>query len=88
MNKRIEQLAKQASRHAQDKREQYESIHDKDQNRDEYEDVYNTKFARLIVQECIDALRDHGVDYVEETLNDYFDMGEEDYEDEEDDEDE
>lgn len=34
------------------------------------------KFAKLIVQECVDVLEDYGVDYIEQTLNEHFEFDE------------
>jgi DNA integrity scanning protein DisA with diadenylate cyclase activity len=52
MNERIRELAVQARNYALDEKRIYERIHNTEQCMEEYREVYNKKFAELIVQEC------------------------------------
>jgi DNA integrity scanning protein DisA with diadenylate cyclase activity len=52
MNERIKELAVQARNYALDEKRIYERIHNTEQCMEEYREVYNKKFAELIVQEC------------------------------------
>jgi hypothetical protein len=70
---KIRLLAKQADQYAT---EQNETLGVK------FDTAYNNKFAELIVEECVDILAQHGVDYVEQTLNEYFEIGEREEDDE------
>ena len=56
MNERIQKLAEQARNYALDEKRHYERVHNTEQCMDEYREVYNTKFAELIVQECADCV--------------------------------
>jgi len=55
MNKRIRELARQAKKHALDA---MIKITDKEQALKVYSESYDTKFAELIVRECIDIAQD------------------------------
>ena len=52
MNERIKELAAQARNHALDEKRIYERMHNTEQCMEEYREVYNKKFAELIVKEC------------------------------------
>ena len=52
MNERIKQLAEQARNYALDEKRIYERMHNTEQCMEEYREVYNAKFAELIVREC------------------------------------
>ena len=52
MNERILELAEQARNYALDEKRIYERMHNTEQCMEEYRDVYNKKFAELIVREC------------------------------------
>ena len=52
MNERIKELAVQARNHALDEKRIYERMHNTEQCMEEYREVYNKKFAELIVGEC------------------------------------
>jgi hypothetical protein len=54
MNERIKELALQARNYALDEKRIYERIHNTEQCMEEYREVYNKKFAELIVRECAD----------------------------------
>ena len=56
MNERIKELAVQARNYALDEKRIYERMHNTEQCMEEYREVYNKKFAELIIQECISAL--------------------------------
>jgi molecular chaperone GrpE (heat shock protein) len=53
MNERIKELAVQARNHALDEKRIYERMHNTEQCMEEYREVYNKKFAELIVKECM-----------------------------------
>jgi len=53
MNERIKQLAEQARNYALDQKRHYESVHNTEQCLEEYREVYNIKFAELIVKDCM-----------------------------------
>jgi len=55
MNKRIRELARQAKKHALDA---MIKITDKEKALKVYSESYDTKFAELIVRECIDIAQD------------------------------
>jgi hypothetical protein len=57
MNERIRELAVEARNYALDEKRIYERVHNTEQCMEEYRDVYNKKFAELIVQECCDIVR-------------------------------
>jgi hypothetical protein len=52
MNERIRELALQARNYALDEKRIYERMHNTEQCMEEYREVYNKKFAELIVAEC------------------------------------
>jgi DNA integrity scanning protein DisA with diadenylate cyclase activity len=52
MNERIKELAVQARNYALDEKRIYERMHNTEQCMEEYREVYNKRFAELIVQEC------------------------------------
>jgi hypothetical protein len=54
MNERIRELALQARNYALDEKRIYERMHNTEQCMEEYREVYNEKFAELIVRECAD----------------------------------
>ena len=56
MNERIKELAVQARNYALDEKRIYERIHNTEQCMEEYREVYNKKFAELIVQECMNIV--------------------------------
>ena len=53
MNERIKELAVQARNYALDEKRIYERMHNTEQCMEEYREVYNEKFAELIVKECL-----------------------------------
>lgn len=53
MNERIKALAEQARNYALDEKRIYERMHNTEQCMEEYREVYNKKFAELIVNECM-----------------------------------
>jgi hypothetical protein len=56
MNERIRELVEQARNYALDEKRIYERMHNTEQCMEEYREVYNKKFAELIVQECIKTI--------------------------------
>jgi hypothetical protein len=59
MNERIKELAVQARNYALDEKRIYERIHNTEQCMEEYREVYNKKFAELIVNQCADIAQQH-----------------------------
>ena len=58
MNERIKELAVQARNYALDEKRIYERMHNTEQCMEEYREVYNEKFAELIVGECAKIVED------------------------------
>ena len=58
MNERIKELAAQARNYALGQKQHYEGVHSAEQCMEDYREVYNTKFAELIVQECSSTLEE------------------------------
>jgi hypothetical protein len=56
MNERIRELAKQAKQYTHDTVAHLERVHNRDFTFDEIDEVYDTKFAELIVQECANVV--------------------------------
>jgi DNA integrity scanning protein DisA with diadenylate cyclase activity len=52
MNERIKELAREARNYALDEKRIYERMHNTEQCMEEYREVYNKKFAELLVREC------------------------------------
>jgi hypothetical protein len=55
MNERIKELAVQARNYALDEKRIYERMNNTEQCMEEYREVYNKKFAELIVRECMNV---------------------------------
>ena len=64
MNERIRELAEQARNYALDEKRIYEQVHNTEQCMEEYREVYNKKFAELIVRECVTIIN-HGIDHTD-----------------------
>jgi hypothetical protein len=58
MNERIRELAKQAKQYTHDTVAHLERVHNRDFTFDEIDEVYDTKFALLIVEECANVIAD------------------------------
>jgi hypothetical protein len=56
MNERIEELALQARNYALDEKRIYERMHNTEQCMEEYREVYNKRFAELMVKKFDDIL--------------------------------
>lgn len=56
MNERIKELAKQARNYALDEKRIYERMHNTEQCMEEYREVYNKKFAELIVKDTMQVV--------------------------------
>jgi hypothetical protein len=56
MNERIKELAEQARNYALDEKRIYERMHNTEQCMEEYREVYNKKFAELIVRETMQVV--------------------------------
>jgi hypothetical protein len=54
MNERIKELAEQAERFAEDELAHLERVHNRLYSFTEGREIYNQKFAELIVKECIE----------------------------------
>ncbi len=86
MNTRIRELVVEARNYALDEKRIYERVHNTEQCMEEYRDVYNKKFAELIVAECLaqvarvdDMLEDEpaqhaAVAWVARSIADHFDV--------------
>ena len=73
MNERIRELAEQARNYALDEKRIYERVHNIEQCMEEYREVYNEKFAELIVKEC--AMLVEGFEITQEVaLDEYVDF--------------
>jgi hypothetical protein len=64
MNERIKELAVQARNYALDEKRIYERMHNTEQCMEEYREVYNEKFAELIVEECMTMCDTVSADYL------------------------
>lgn len=53
MNNRIKELAEQARYDSGNERQYLERVHNREITLDEYQEIYDKKFAELIVRECI-----------------------------------
>lgn len=53
MNERIKELALIARQFAMDQKNQYQRIHSTEMCMEDYREVYNLKFAELIVADCV-----------------------------------
>ena len=83
MNERIKELAHQAERLAEDELAHLERVHNRLYSFTEGREIYNQKFAELIIRESMDLLKDFtndiylgGIEYVvvgaSETLQEHF----------------
>jgi hypothetical protein len=74
VNERIEELALQARNHALDEKRIYERMHNTEQCMEEYREVYNKKFAELIIQKCamIGNYAYDGGEYPGKMIKEYF----------------
>lgn len=58
MNSRIKELAEQARNYALDEKRIYERVHNTEQCMEEYREVYNKKFAELLVEAVLDQVKE------------------------------
>ncbi len=65
MNERIQELAEQARNYALDEKRIYERVHNIEQCMEEYCEVYNEKFAELIVEDCFRVALVEGKGYLD-----------------------
>jgi hypothetical protein len=73
MNERIKLLAIQAKYDARSNRHYLERVHNREITLEEYQEMYDQKFAELIVRECIDVhVDDYGVDIIGDVLKEHF----------------
>jgi len=83
MNERILELARQARYDSKNEKHYLERVHNREITLDEYQEIYDKKFAELIVRECMDLLEDFtndiyfgGIEYAvvgaSETLQEHF----------------
>ena len=52
MNERIKELMKQARYDSKNEKHYLERVHNREITLDEYQEIYDKKFAELIVEEC------------------------------------
>lgn len=65
MNERILELARQARYDSKNEKLYLERVHNREITLDEYQEIYDKKFAELIVRECADLFE---VEWGEEKL--------------------
>ena len=65
MNERIRELAEQARYNSKNEKHYLERLHNREITLDEYQEIYDKKFAELIVRECADLFE---VEWGEEKL--------------------
>ena len=53
MNERIKELAEQARYDSRNEKHYLERVHNREITLDEYQEIYDKKFAELIVKECM-----------------------------------
>ena len=58
MNERITELVVEARNYALDEKRIYERVHNTEQCMEEYREVYNKKFAELIVRDTLDQVNE------------------------------
>ena len=61
MNERIRELAKQARYDSKNEKHYLERVHNREITLDEYQEIYDKKFAELIVRECIDIVSPYAI---------------------------
>ena len=61
MNERIRELAEQARYDSKNEKHYLERLHNREITLDEYQEIYDKKFAELIVQECIDIVSPYAI---------------------------
>jgi hypothetical protein len=72
MNERIKELVVEARNYALDEKRIYERVHNTEQCMEEYRDVYNKKFAELIVRECAEVAANHDALDIYEEIREHF----------------
>ena len=75
MNERIRELAEQAERLAEDELAHLERVHNRLYSFTEGREIYNQKFAELIVRECADRIRfciKNDIDFIAEDIEKHF----------------
>ena len=58
MNERIQELAEQARYDSKNEKHYLERVHNREITLDEYQEIYDKKFAELIVWESIEVVKD------------------------------
>ncbi len=58
MNERIRELARQARYDSKNEKHYLERVHNREITLDEYQEIYDKKFAELIVRECADVAKE------------------------------
>jgi hypothetical protein len=73
MNERIKEFGLVATQFTNDTVLHLERVHNRDYDFDEIDEIYNQKFAELIVRECIAVHEDdYGVDIIGDVLKKHF----------------
>ncbi len=76
MNQRIRELTEQAERLAKDELAYLERVHNRLYSFTEGREIYNQKFAELIVRECVQTLIDNTPErYTNESAEEDWDKG-------------
>lgn len=80
MNERIQELAEQARYDSKNEKHYLERVHNREITLDEYQEIYDKKFAELIVRECVETLGTYEDDWTHahqmELLKKHFGVGE------------
>ena len=66
MNERIKELAEQARYISRNEKHHLERVHNREITLDEYQEIYDKKFAESIVRECLKEIKDMIVDESEQ----------------------
>ena len=80
MNERIRELAEQARYDSKNEKHYLERVHNREITLDEYQEIYDKKFAELIVKECADIAKHHvmnistyaDAEFVEKQIEQHF----------------
>ena len=72
MNQRIRELAEQAERLVKDELAHLERVHNRLYSFTEGREIYNQKFAQLIVRECLNQCYYRGMNCVKKFFNSFY----------------
>ena len=77
MNERIKELAKQARYDSLYEKYYLQEVHKREITPTEYQNIYDKKFAELIVKECVDCLKPLSINHsmvgaAQDTIREHF----------------